>query len=139
MSDNKPRMNLDEFLNDFWPPTSALAGLVFETDADYSHARALLGKKLGTFQLGNPEQRYLVVRKIDPARIAAAGLIFAPEQRYLVVRKQARIAAAGLIFEEIELIDLDSVPPAERYQHDLKMIKSEAVQRRMAEMLRRPG
>ncbi len=116
MGENKMPFDLDDFLDDLWPPTSALAGLVFATDDDFLRARALPREDF-SFQLGNTDERYLVLRKVD----------------------LHRIVAAGMLFEEIELEDYDSLSPEEQYERDYAMIHSEAVQKAMAEMLQRLG
>jgi hypothetical protein len=116
MSDNKLRFDLDDFLDEFFPPVSSLAGLVFANDGDFERARALVRKNLGAYIRANPKERYLVIRKTDVERITGAGLTF----------------------EEIELHEPEPLSPEEEYEAQRAMIQSEEVQRAMAEMLRPP-
>jgi hypothetical protein len=116
MSEHKFHFDLDDFLDDLWPPVSSLAGLVFTSDEDFDRARAIVRRDPEAYLRAHPKQRFLVVRKTDVEHITSAGLGF----------------------EEIELLDPDTLSPEERNELDREMIFGEEVQRAMAEMLRGP-
>lgn len=66
----KIRVDLDEF----WPPTSELIGLLFDSDDDFAQCQTILPQDWDTFRLVNSGERYLVVPKSDVHRFAQAGL-----------------------------------------------------------------
>jgi hypothetical protein len=111
------RTTWEDLLDDLWPPTDALAGLMFSTAGDFDRALAFVKANWKAFCLDNPGELLLVISKED----------------------RERLMQAGFVFREVELVDLDTISPQERYEHDLAMIKSERVQKAMAEMLHRPS
>ena len=110
-------MKIEIDLDDIWPAASTLMGLQFATDSDFARCRDLLraDEDIDRWNLLNPRARYAVVRRSD----------------------LHLFSAAGLEYEEIELIDLDDLPAEERYERQRAMIESEAVQKKLAEMVGR--
>src|SRR5262249_40928538 len=94
------RMNIGLDMDELWPSASSLIGLQLETAAEFERCQAILGQHRDRFRLVNPEARYLVVRRSDTPLFAEAGLSY----------------------REIELIDLDDLPPQERYERQRAMI-----------------
>ena len=109
-------MWIDVDTDEIWPHASKLIGLEFSTDEQFEKCQSILWEDLDRWCLLNPEARYAVVRKSD------AHLF----------------AEAGLNYREIPLADVNALPTEERLRLERKAIQSEAVQRRMAEMLERP-
>jgi hypothetical protein len=107
-------VNIDE-LNDLWPPTSDLAGIQFDTDADFARCEQMLWQDPDLFSLKRADARYVVVPKTEVHRFADAGLAF----------------------QAVELEDWDTLPPEERSRREYALIHSEPVQRAMQEMLER--
>jgi hypothetical protein len=93
-------MKIEIDLDEFWPSASTLVGLEFETDEDFQRCQAILSEDWDLYRNVNPEQRYAIVRKCDEHLFSEAGL------RY----KRHRI------------IDLDELPPEERYRRERAMI-----------------
>jgi hypothetical protein len=94
-------MSIDLDLDDLWPAATSLIGLQVATDAEFEHCQAILQKHRDRFRLINPEARYLVVRRSDTHLFAEAGLSY----------------------REIELIELDDLPPDERYERQRVLIQ----------------
>ncbi len=94
-------MQLDIDLDEIWPPASALLGVQFETDADFARCRAILWEHPDTSMGMDAEARYVVVRKSDVHLFSDAGLAFG----------------------RVEFVELDELPPLERYELERKMIE----------------
>ncbi|HEY7067016.1 MAG TPA: hypothetical protein VII06_36460 [Chloroflexota bacterium] len=103
-------------LDELWPPTRDLIGLLFDSEQDFKRCLSLVDEDPDAFRIVNWKEPSMVVRKRD----------------------LPRLVAAGLVYTEVELTDPDTLSPEERRQIEWEMIHSEEVQRRMAEMLRRP-
>lgn len=96
-------MDLDLDLEELWPSASSLVGLQFATDADFERCQGIIREQRDRFYLVNPEERYLIVRRTD----------------------SHLITETGLSYREIELIDLDDLPPQERYERQRAMIQEQ--------------
>lgn len=94
-------MTIDLDMDDLWPAATSLIGLQVATDAEFEHCQAILQQHRDRFRLINPEARYLVVRRSDTHLFAEAGLSY----------------------QEIELIELDDLPPEERYERQRVLIQ----------------
>jgi len=101
-------------MDELWPAASSLVGLQLATDAEFDRCQVILGDHPESFRLINPAGRYLVVRRTDA---------------YL-------FSEAGLSYREIELVDMDDLPPQERYERQRAMI--EAQMPRFIARLRQP-
>jgi hypothetical protein len=88
-------IDLDD-LDEFWPPTSELVGLQFETDADFTRGQEIRWQHLGMFCLMNPDARYVVVPKTkvwrNPERRARQG--GCTPGPVVVRRRDTRVSAA---------------------------------------------
>jgi hypothetical protein len=93
--------DLDLDLEDLWPPARELVGLQFETAEDFARVRAILWEHPNSSMGMDPEERYVVVRKVD------AHLF----------------DDARLPHTTVEFIDLDDLPPQERYEIEREMIE----------------
>ena len=94
-------MNIDLDIEELWPDASTLVGLQLASDSDFKRCEAILREHRDTFRLVSPEERYLVVRRTD-ARL---------------------FSEAGLKYREIDLVDMDDLPPQERYERQRAMIE----------------
>jgi len=103
-------------LDELWPPASALIGLLFEHEEQLRECLAVLDQDLGAYKVVNWNDPSMVVRKRDVPRLRDAGFTFS----------------------EVELRDPDTMSSDELYRLEWEMIHSEPVQRKMAEILRRP-
>jgi hypothetical protein len=97
------QMNLDLDLDELWPSAASLVGLQFTTDADYERCLEIIRQQRDRFLLIRPEDRYLIVRRTD----------------------SQLIAETGLPYREIELFDMDDLPPQERYERQREMIQEQ--------------
>jgi hypothetical protein len=107
-------MSID--LDELWPPASSLIGLLFDTEDQFRQCVSVLDQDRDAYKLVNWVEQSLVTRKIDLPRLRAAGVDFA----------------------EVELQDPEQLSEEERSRLEWETIHSDAVQQRMAEMLRRP-
>ena len=96
-------MDIDLDLDELWPAATSLVGLQFATDADFERSLAILRDHWGTFRLQRPEDRYLIVRRTDAHWFADAGISYT----------------------EFEVINLDDLPPQERYERQREMIEEQ--------------
>lgn len=96
-------MDIDLDLDELWPAASSLVGLQFATDADFERGLAILRDHWGTFRLHRREDRYIIVRRTD------AHLF----------------SEAGLSYSEFEVMDMDDLPPLERYECQRAMIEEQ--------------
>jgi hypothetical protein len=96
-------MNLDLDLEELWPSASSLVGIQLATDADYERCERIVRQQRDRFCLIHPEARYLIVRRTD----------------------SHLIAETGLPYREIELIDMDDLPPQERYEAQRELIQAQ--------------
>lgn len=107
-------MSID--LDELWPPASALMGLLFENEEEFRRCLSVLDQEPDTYRVVNWKEPNVIVRRDE----------------------LPRLRAAGLSFTEVELDDPELLSPEERYRLDSEIVHSEAVQQRMAEMLRGP-
>jgi hypothetical protein len=94
-------MKIELDLDDFWPAAATLVGLHFETAEDFARCQAILDADWDLYHSVNADQRYAVVRKRD----------------------EHLFADAGLRYRRIELMDMDDLPPQERYERQRQMIQ----------------
>ncbi len=63
-------------LDEFWPPASALIGLLFESEAELQECLAILDEDPDAYKVVNWTDPSVVVRKRDVPRLREAGLAF---------------------------------------------------------------
>jgi hypothetical protein len=97
-------MKIELDLEDVWPAAATLVGLHFETAEDFARCQAILDADWELYRSVNPAERYAVVRKRD----------------------EHLFADAGLRYRRIELMDMDDLPPQERYERQREMIERDA-------------
>jgi hypothetical protein len=88
-------------VEDFYAPRSSVIGLQFETPEEFERGHALVWKHSGLYSEIYRASLMIVVRKSD----------------------SPLFREAGLTFTEVELLDLDALPPEEAQEIEREMVQ----------------